>query len=149
MASHTQHHTEVEILRKRTVNSEGSLGLKWEPHEVAVMRLRSCNFRHSARLLILPLLLILVGCGTIHISGAINPSTMSVSTGTVSFIHFTAIFDSNGTLINVTIVTLVAPPATTFTFCGNQSSQFAMNTGVQVSFTPGQSCSNLVSVVPH
>ena len=60
------------------------------------------------------------------------------------------LIDSNGTLINVTIVTLLVPPTTsTFTFCGNQTSQFTMNSAVQVSFNPGQSCSDLVAVTPH
>ena len=50
---------------------------------------------------------------------------MSVATGTVSFVQFTAIFAGNGTLVNVTVVTLAVPPvANTFTFCGNQISQF-------------------------
>ena len=111
------------------------------------MRLRYIGFRRSARLLLLPLFLLAVGCGTIRVSGALNASNTSSSIGTVSFVHFTAIFDSQGTLINVTVVTLAVPPATnTLTFCGNQSAQFTMNTAVQVSFTPGQSCSNLVSV---
>jgi hypothetical protein len=113
------------------------------------MRLRSNNLRRTARLLFLPLFLLVAGCGAIRVSGALNASNTSTSIGTVSFVHFTAIFGSNGTLINVTIVTLVAPPANTLTFCGNQSSQFTMNTAVQVSFMPGQSCSNLISVVPH
>jgi len=110
------------------------------------MRLR---FSNPARLLLLSLLLVLTGCGTFRVSGALNVNT-STSTGTVSFVHFTAIFDSSGTLINVTVVTLVTPPAmNTLTFCGNQSSQFTMNSSVQVSFTPGQTCSNLVAVVSH
>ena len=111
------------------------------------MRLR---FGNPARLLLLSLLLVLTGCGTFRVAGALNVSNTSVSTGTVSFVHFTAIFGSSGTLINVTVVTLVTPPAmNTLTFCGNQSSQFTMNSAVQVSFTPGQSCSNLVAVVSH
>ena len=114
------------------------------------MRHRFSNLRRPERLLLVAVLLLLTGCGTFRVAGAINFSNTSVSTGTVSFVHFTAIFDSSGTLINVTVVTLAEPPVTnTFTFCGNQSSQFTMNSAVQVSFTPGQSCSNLVAVVAH
>jgi len=114
------------------------------------MRQRYRNVWRASWLLLLPFLLLLAGCGTIRVSGALNQSNTSVSTGTVSFVHFTAIFDSKGTLINVTIVTLVATPAmNTFTFCGNQASQFTMNSAVQVSFTQGQSCSDLISVMPH
>lgn len=118
--------------------------------KVVLMRLRYRIFRGQARLLLLPILLSLIGCGTIRVSGALNASNTSVTTGTVSFIHFTAIFDNNSTLINVTIVTLLVPPTTnTLTFCGNQTSQFTMNSAVQVSFNPGQSCSDLVAVTPH
>jgi hypothetical protein len=115
------------------------------------MRHRFSSVWGSAPMLLLIVLLsVLTGCGTFRVAGAINFSNTSVSTGTVSFVHFTAIFGDRGTLINVTVVTLVAPPVTnTFTFCGNQSSQFTMNSAVQVSFTPGQSCSNLVAVTPH
>lgn len=116
------------------------------------MRFRCCNCRDLARLLLLTSSLLLVGCGTIRVSGALNSSNVSTAAGTVSFVQFTAIFDSTGTLINVTVVTLAVPPITNmFTFCGNQASQFMMNSSVQVSFTPAttQTCSNLVSVAPH
>jgi len=115
------------------------------------MRFRCSNYRKLARHWLLPFLLLLVGCGSIRISGAINPTNASVAAGTVSFVHFTAIFGSTGTLINVTVVTLAIPPAAnTFTFCGNQASRFTMNSAVQISFTPTtQACSNLISVVPH
>ena len=114
------------------------------------MRLLFSNCRRAPRLLLLALLLLLTGCGTVVVSGAFIPTNTSVSAGTVSFIHFTAIFGDNGTLINVTVVTLATPPTTsTLTFCGNQLSQFTMNSTVQVSFLAGPSCSNLVAVAPH
>jgi hypothetical protein len=94
--------------------------------------------------------LLLIGCGTIRVSGALNSSNVSVVSGTVSFVQFTAILDNNGSLINVTVVTLFVPPGNnSFTFCGNQTSQFAMDNSVQVSFTSGQPCSGLVAVVSH
>lgn len=114
------------------------------------MRHRFSSVRRPARWLLVSALLLLTGCGTFRVAGAINFSNTSISTGTVSFVHFTAIFDSSGTLINVTVVTLVSPPATnTLTLCGNQSSQFPMNNTVQVTFTAAQPCSNLVAVVSH
>ena len=114
------------------------------------MRLRFSKLRRPARLLFLALLLLITGCATVRVSGLFISSAPSVSIGTVSFVHFTAIFGDNGSLINVTVVTLATPPTTsTLTFCGNQSSQFTMNSTVQVSFTPGPSCSNLVAVAPH
>ncbi|HWC19760.1 MAG TPA: hypothetical protein VG498_22295, partial [Terriglobales bacterium] len=112
--------------------------------------LRYGQLRSSAQLLLMPVLLLLMGCGNVYISGALNASSTSLASGTVSFVKFTAVFDSKGTLVNVTVVTLVQPPsANTLTFCGNQTSQFAMNSSVQVSFTSGQTCSGLISVVPH
>jgi hypothetical protein len=94
--------------------------------------------------------LLLIGCGTIRVSGALNSTNVSVVNGTVSFVQFTAIIGNNGSLVNVTVVTLFVPPGNnTFTFCGNQTSQFAMNSSVQVSFTPSQPCSGLVAVVFH
>jgi len=116
------------------------------------MRVRCSNCRDLAQLLLLTFSLLLVGCGNIRVSGALNTSNVSVAAGTVSFVHFTEIFDSTGTLINVTVVTLAVPPATnTFTFCGNQTSQFTMSSSVQVSFSPAttQACSTLISVVPR
>lgn len=115
------------------------------------MRFRCSACRNSARLLLLFASLLLAGCGNVSVSGALNASNVSIATGTVSFVQFTAIFDSNSTLINVTVVTLAVPPATnTFTFCGNQSSQFAAGSSVQVSFTSTTAtCSKLISVVPH
>ena len=115
------------------------------------MRLRNKNLPGSTWMsLLFVMLLLLTGCGTVHVSGAINPSSMSVVNGTVSFVQFTAIFDNNSSLINVTIVTLfVTPGSQTFTFCDNQASQFTMSSPVQVSFIPNQPCSKLVAVVSH
>lgn len=116
------------------------------------MRLGWNSFQGLAQPFLVSLLLLTVGCGSsFRVSGALNvPNTSEVS-GTVSFIQFTAIFDSGGTLVNVTIVTLATPSmAKTLTLCGNQVSQFTMNATVQVSFSTGTSaCSNLVSVVAH
>ena len=105
-----------------------------------------------AQLFFVWLLALVVGCGSsFRVSGALNVRNVSVVNGTVSFVQFTAIFNNSGTLVNVTSVTLTAPAVTnTFLFCGNQTSQFAMNSTVQVSFTQETPvCSNLVSVVPH
>jgi hypothetical protein len=114
------------------------------------MRMRFRHFHCPARLFLVALLLLLNGCGTVRVAGIFTSSEPSVSIGTVSFIHLTAIFGDNGTLINVTVVTLVTPRTmNTFTFCGNQSSQFTMNSTVQVSFTPAHSCSTLVAIAPH
>ena len=114
------------------------------------MCLGSDSFRRPAQLFLASLLLLVTGCGrSFRIAGGLNVPAMSVVAGTVSFVQFTAIFDSSGALVNVTIVTLATTPTpSTLTFCGNQTSQFTMTHSVQVSFNPGTSvCSNLVSVV--
>jgi hypothetical protein len=115
------------------------------------MRLLCKKLLGPTRILLLFVLLsALTGCGAVRISGAINQSSVSVVNGTVSFVQFTAIFDSNNSLINVTIVSLFVPPSSqTFTFCNNQVSQFTMNSPVQVSFISRQPCSSLVAVVAH
>jgi hypothetical protein len=83
----------------------------------------------------------------VHIAGFFAPGPSSTANGTVSFVHFTAIFNDAGTLINVTVVTLATPPLNnTLTFCGNQTSQFPMSTAVQISFVPNPTCASLVSV---
>ena len=115
------------------------------------MRLGWSRCRRWTQLLALLLLWMVIGCGsTFRVSGALNVSNPSTAAGAVSFVQFTAIFDSAGTLVNVTIVTLANPAAAnTFTFCGNQTSQFKMNDNVQVNFNPGKTCSSLVSVAQH
>lgn len=111
------------------------------------MRLGCKNARVLSWMLPVALLL-LTGCGSFRISGALNPASVSVANGTVSFVQFTAIFDNNMSMVNVTVVTLSALSGnTTLTFCGNQSSQFTMSTSVQISFTPSQPCSTLVAVI--
>jgi hypothetical protein len=72
-----------------------------------------------------------------------------VTTGTVSFVALSVVSGSNGTFVNVTGVTLLVPiGSNSLIFCGDQRPNFTMNTTVQVSFTSGQACSTLVSVMP-
>ena len=114
------------------------------------MRLGWNGFRKTAQLFLVSFLLLVVGCdSSFRVSGALSPANVSVVSGTVSFVQFTTILNSSGTMVNVTIVTLATPPVSnTLTLCGNQTSQFMMNTAVQVSFSmESSSCSNLVSVM--
>jgi hypothetical protein len=114
------------------------------------MRLSSVILRRSAGLLFLLCLVQLLGCGsTTFVSGAIHPANVVVTTGTVSFVALSVVSGSNGTFVNVTGVTLLVPMGSnSLTFCGDQRSNFTMNTLVQVSFTSGQGCSTLVGVTP-
>lgn len=114
------------------------------------MCLRRSIFRGLTRLLLAALLFFLVGCGNIRFSGTLNSSDVLVANGTVSIVQLTAILDSNGGLVNVTIVTLLEPVGTSvLTFCGNQASFFTIGSAVHVSFTTTQVCSNLIAVVLH
>src|SRR5262249_25143942 len=63
------------------------------------------------------LALFLAGCGsTFHISGAVNPDIVT-TTGTVSFVHVSVSSDGSGTMVNVTVVTLLQASMTqTLTF---------------------------------
>jgi hypothetical protein len=114
------------------------------------MRLSPPFFRHSAEVLFLFCLSQLLGCGsTTFVGGAIHPSNVIVTNGTVSFVALSVVSGDNGTFVNVTGVTLLEPLGTSsLTFCGDQRPSFIMNTTVQVSFTSGQSCSTLMGVMP-
>ncbi len=87
------------------------------------------------RVLLALALIPLLGCGaTFFVGGNTNPGAAA---GTVSIVQLTVV-DGN---VHATVVTLVANgTANTLTFCGNNSSQFPMNSFVQVSFTPAQPC---------
>jgi hypothetical protein len=75
-------------------------------------------------------------------SGAIIPN-MQTANGTVSTVQFTFMNGSS----SVTIVTLAnQSAANTLSFCGDQRSQFPVDTIVKATFTPGMNCDNLISV---
>lgn len=119
------------------------------------MRLHSLVLRRCAELLFLLFLSQLLACdSSFRVAGAIQPSNVTVTTGTVSVVRLTVISNSNGTFFNVTAVTLLVPMGSnSLMFCGDQRSNFPMNTVVQVSFTASQGsfsqgCTNLVNVTP-
>jgi hypothetical protein len=99
--------------------------------------------------LLLLLLLALIGCGgTVTFSGDTLPNNAVTVSGFVSIVQLTAVNDGNGTLINVTVVTLALQgTAQTLTFCGTQSNLFPINQNVRATFVPGANCSNIVAVV--
>jgi len=89
----------------------------------------------------------LVGCGGVSFQANTLPSNAVTASGLASIVQLTAVSDGNGTLINVTVVTLTqAGAAQTFTFCGTQSSLFPMNQTIRVSFVPAENCGNIVVV---
>jgi len=88
----------------------------------------------------------LCGCGAVRIQGVLGPGAETVS-GFVSGVQLIMV-GSNGTLIEVTVVTLQQTLGfTTTNFCGNVVPQFPLNSFAQVSFKPGHPCSAIVVIV--
>jgi hypothetical protein len=104
------------------------------------------------RLVPLGLVLILVvglaDCGAVFVGFVSNPGVVPSSisgTITIVFLGFSA--DSNGTVVNVTQVTLVhLGAANTMGFCGDQRTLFPINQSLKIEFINGTLCSTLVSV---
>ncbi len=91
-------------------------------------------------------LLLLTGCGGVQFGIHSLPANTVSASGFVTIVQLTAIGDGNGSLINVTVVTLAQPAgAHTFTFCGSQSNLFFVNTNMQISFTQGANCATVVA----
>ena len=99
--------------------------------------------------LILVLVVGLSGCGAVFVGFVSNPGVVPSSlSGTVTVVFLGISADANGTVVNVTQVTLVdLGIAKTLAFCGDQRTLFPINQSLKVEFTNGTLCSNLVSVV--
>jgi hypothetical protein len=95
---------------------------------------------------LLALTLLIPGCGNVFVSGSWNSATQRVS-GVVSIVQLTTVLDGN-TSTQVTVVTFTNhSTGTSESFCGDQRTRFPLNSFVQATFTPGQPCSNLFTVV--
>jgi hypothetical protein len=96
---------------------------------------------------IILLLVLLAGCGSSTRIGIIsNPGSATVE-GVVSFVRVTVMSDANGTSITVTAVTLISRGTPmNFTFCGDHSDAFQLNTTVKTVFNSNITCSTLLSV---
>ncbi|HET7184116.1 MAG TPA: hypothetical protein VFI82_05495 [Terriglobales bacterium] len=100
------------------------------------------------RVLALLFATLLTGCGGVTFQGTLLPANAVTVSGLVTVVHFTATSDGNGTMIDVTAVTIVGSGLPqTITFCGNQGGAFFVNQNVRVSFTPGTTCGTVVAVV--
>jgi len=103
-----------------------------------------------SRLLLIPLLLLsvlLAGCGQVFVGFVSNPGNSGRISGTISAVEVGFVNNGAGTWITITFVTFlnnVRP--TSVNFCGDERSQFPINTFAQVTFNTGVSCSTLVAV---
>ena len=96
---------------------------------------------------LLSLVLLLSGCGNVFVRANWNGGNQTVS-GVVSIVQLTVVIDGNHVATQVTVVTLLDNlGASSFSFCGDQRSQFPPDRFAQATFTPGQPCSTLVRVV--
>ncbi len=94
------------------------------------------------------LLVVLLGCGGVRFQVNSLPSNAVVASGIVTFVQFTAIIDGNGTLVNVTVVTLAQGGLPqTLTFCGSQAGLFPADRNIRVTFVPATICANVLAVV--
>jgi hypothetical protein len=77
------------------------------------------------------------------------PAGTQVANGTVASVGLTSVNNGSGGLQSATAVVLTVPLGnTSVLLCGDQRAQFTMNSSVQVSYTNGTYCSELVSVQP-
>ena len=84
-----------------------------------------------------------VSCGDIFVGGAINAGPQSAS-GVVSIVQFSA---ATGSGVSITIITLTGNrTASTFRFCGDQRKLFPVDQEVQIHFTPGNPCADVLRV---
>jgi len=97
---------------------------------------------------ILVLVTLLASCGAVFVGFVSNPGAVpSTISGTVTIVYLGFSADSNGTVVNVTQVTLVTPTVSnSMAFCGDQRTLFPINQSLKVEFTHGTPCSTLVSV---
>jgi hypothetical protein len=98
--------------------------------------------------LILVLIFLLTGCGAVFVGFVSNPGGVPSSvSGTVTIVHLGFVDDGQGTIANVTMVTLVdLGLARTISFCGDQRAFFPIDQSMRAELTSGTLCSTLVSV---
>ena len=98
-------------------------------------------------LLGLVLAFILTGCGGLVVRFVSNQLPPVTATGTVVAVGLTSGNDQFGTPVTITAVTLVnTGVSTTLNLCGNQETQFLINSVVQVKYTTGTPCFVLMTV---
>jgi hypothetical protein len=102
-------------------------------------------------LLVLACLIVtLAACGNaFFVGGAINPGSSNVNvSGLISVVQLSAVIGGSGTTVQVTFVTFLQNgTSSTIGFCGDERSRFPMQQSVTTSFTPGQTCASVVTIV--
>jgi hypothetical protein len=103
-----------------------------------------------SRLLLIPLLLLsvlLTSCGQVFVGFVSNPGNPGRISGTITAVQVGFLNNGAGTWVTVTFVTFLnGSRLTSVNFCGDQRSQFPINTFAQVEFNMGISCSTLITV---
>lgn len=103
-----------------------------------------------SRLLLIPLLLLsvlLASCGQVFVGFMSNPGNPGRISGTITAVQVGFVNNGTGTWVTVTFVTFLnGGRLTSVNFCGDQRSQFSINTFAQVQFNTGVSCSTLIAV---
>jgi hypothetical protein len=96
-------------------------------------------------LLVLSLLLLSTGCGSVFVRGAIE--TGSTIQGSVTMVQLGNTLNGMET-VEVTFVTLLQNgTSSTIGFCGDQSALFPLHQTVRVNLNPGQPCATVIVVV--
>ena len=97
---------------------------------------------------ILLLVTLQAGCGAVFVGFVSNPGVVPATiSGTVTIVFLGISADANGTVANVTQVTLMTSGvAKTMAFCGDQRSLFPITQSIKVEFNNGTPCSIVVSV---
>ena len=94
------------------------------------------------------LILAFSACGNaFFFGGAIPPGSSNVS-GLISVVQLSAVIGDRGATVQVTFVTFLQNgTSSTIGFCGDERSRFPMQQRVRTSFTPGQPCASIVTIV--
>ena len=98
-------------------------------------------------LLAICMIVTLTGCGNIFVGGTVGPNSSTVS-GLVSVVQLSAVIGDSGTTVQVTFVTFLQDGASsTIGFCGDERNRFPTQQVVRASFTTGQTCASIVTIV--
>ncbi|HYG99103.1 MAG TPA: hypothetical protein VD837_08225 [Terriglobales bacterium] len=88
------------------------------------------------------------GGGIFFVSTGTDGTNVIVASGTCTTVQLSNVIGPDGGFVVVTAVTLLNNGVSTgFNFCGNQVSQFAVNSLVTVHFTNGPTCATPTAIL--